>query len=150
MPVTELVLDASVLVKWFLDDDGPDVDLARSILTAWSDGKVSLVEPALAIFEVANVLGRAAAAHKRLAADEAAEKLRSFLTLGLPTVDMARSIEVIVEEAMRFNRAVYDMTYIVLGEQRGAEVVTADEKVVHATQAEKPFVKILRDYALPS
>jgi predicted nucleic acid-binding protein len=137
-----------VAIKWHLNDEGPDTANARAILNAWADDRVALIEPALWAPEVVNVMGRAATIHKRITESDAKARIRSFLALDVRAFDMTSEIEVISDEAMRFNRSVYDMTYVVLAERKGIEIVTADEKVFGALAKEKPFVKLLRHYSL--
>ncbi len=48
------VLDASVIIKWFVDEDGSKT--ARTLLTGHINGQYTIVEPDLLIYEVSNVL----------------------------------------------------------------------------------------------
>lgn len=48
------VVDASVVVKWFVDES--DSPAARNLLQAHAAGTDSLVAPDLLVYEVANVL----------------------------------------------------------------------------------------------
>ncbi len=56
------VVDASVVVKWFVGDGEAGVDAAAELLNRHIDGGVRLVGPSLLSHEVLNVLRRTGAA----------------------------------------------------------------------------------------
>lgn len=49
-----MLLDASVILKWFLDE--PDSDKAKIIKDNHVNGKFTIVIPDIAIYEIANAL----------------------------------------------------------------------------------------------
>lgn len=127
------VLDASVLLKWFVDEPGSDaaLDLKRRYL----DGEVAIVIPDLALYEIPNVL------RFKRGVPEAEVKavIRAFWMLGLEIVAPTESL---MEEAIHCSFAVglslYDCAYIALTKELGATLITADR---HLHQAAARFVR---------
>jgi predicted nucleic acid-binding protein len=54
--MTQVVLDASVGVKWFRDEPGSDS--ARALLKAHGAGEITIVVPSLFVYELMNVAAR--------------------------------------------------------------------------------------------
>ena len=59
MPVTDVVCDASIVLKWFHDEGEQDVDEARVLLSAHQAGLITAWILDLTLYEVGNVLLRA-------------------------------------------------------------------------------------------
>ena len=112
-----VVIDASVAVKWVLDEPGSD---EAEVLI--SD---ELFAPHLFPSECANVLWNAWR-RREIDAEEARAKLADILAGGVilhaPPLDQALHL------AMRLTHSVYDCTYVALAQARGAAFATADRK----------------------
>ena len=118
-----LVLDASVAVKWFVEEPGTAAAMA---LFAEDD---SLIAPDLVIAEVANVawkhLIRGDLQYAQLVHVPTAVP-RMFAELW-PTVWLAgRAFEI----ASELRHPVYDCFYLALAERTGAVLVTADRRLI--------------------
>jgi predicted nucleic acid-binding protein len=118
-----LVLDASVAVKWFVEEPGTAAAMA---LLAQDE---SLIAPDLVIAEIANVtwkhLMRGDLQHAQLAhVPEAVPRMFAELW---PTVWLAsRAFEIAVE----LRHPVYDCFYLALAESEDATLVTADRRLI--------------------
>ena len=119
----ELVLDASVVVKWFDPSPARHAAEARAILDEFEDGRLLPVVPSLLFVEVLNVAGR----HWRSAADELltlAERLQDMrftvaeADLGAVAVWVGRGL------------TAYDAVYVSLAEARGIRLVTDDRQML--------------------
>jgi predicted nucleic acid-binding protein len=125
-----LIVDASVAVKWFLDEEG--CEAARSLLEA-----ETLWAPDLILFETYN------AVWKRWRRGEArAAQLDGLLRL-LPQAleGLSPSGELAAEAAAlsrRLRHPIYDCVYLALAERERAPLVTADQQ----------FLKIARKAAI--
>ena len=133
MERAKTVVDASVVVKWFVSE--PLSDKAEKILQEHIDGKRFISAPDLMMYEVGNALhfrGLASDDVKRAFQDLADFQLRierATIPLILNAVRLARS----------YKLTVYDAAYAALAEITGAELITADGKV-----AALPFARDLR------
>jgi predicted nucleic acid-binding protein len=117
-----LVVDASVGVKWLLDE--PQSDLAERLLVS----ATALIAPELFAIEVASVLT------KRLRrgatgggiADYAALQLQKILATGVTTEPVTHLLDRMIAISRRLNHNLYDCAYLALAEERRSPLVTAD------------------------
>jgi predicted nucleic acid-binding protein len=119
------VVDASVAVKWFLDE--PLREPARTLVASGEE----LLAPDLLIVEVANVLWK----RSRRGEIEPGQALRGLKTLvtGIPV--LFRGTGLVGEAfalAARLDHPVYDCLYLALAVQEDTRVVTADRRLAEA------------------
>ena len=120
------VLDASVALKWVLDE--PEIDRALFLLKEYQLGAVELLAPDIFPVEIAHVLSKGFRQNK-LTAAEADAHLASLLTTLpqlVPSIDLLPRAFAIAQET---KTALYDALYLALGESENAAVVTADLKL---------------------
>jgi predicted nucleic acid-binding protein len=134
-----LVVDASVGIKWVVEESNSD--LARSLARA------KLEAPDLFLIECANILWK-----KVRAGDLTARAARASLQVVLDApVTIMPSRELLadaIELSIRLQHPVYDCVYIALAVRRQAPLVTADEKlamVVRRTRKLSGQLILLRD-----
>jgi predicted nucleic acid-binding protein len=117
-----LVVDASVAVKWFLDEPGDRE--ARTLV----EGPEPLIAPQLIVAEVLNAIWR------RLIAGEADVRQGPRVASALPKVLAqvhalaplaARALEIAAE----LRHPAYDCFYLALAEDQSAKLVTADRRL---------------------
>ena len=122
-----LVLDASVLLKWFIEEPGSEaaLDFKRRYL----DGEAAIVIPDLALYEIPNVLRFKRGVHE----PEVKAVMRAFWLLGLDTV---APTEPLLEEAIGLSFAtglsLYDCAYLALAKELDAALITADAQLHRA------------------
>lgn len=105
---------------------------ALAILEAYARGELQLAIPALCRYEFLNALSKAVRGLRggeRIREDDAARILRSFLDLGLQTVDVEGEEHEILETSVRYGCSAYDAAYLVLASRRGWPAVTADDRL---------------------
>jgi predicted nucleic acid-binding protein len=140
-----LVLDASVVAKWYLLDEELQVE-ALSIHGAFDRGDISLVMPDIARYEVANTL-TVAWRRGRLEEHEMQRALSDFLAWDFTFVGTDDLILSAVDAARRFRCALYDALYLTLAETLGCDLVTADRVLLERAHPAAAWVKWLGDYA---
>jgi len=122
--MSRLVLDASVLVKWILQDDEsePDTSQALSLCERFRDGNLSLVQPVHWLAEVAAVC-------VRLKPDIATPTTTFLYALEVPvrnTLDIYRQACAL---AVELDHHVFDTLYHAVAlTQRDITLVTADRR----------------------
>ncbi len=140
-----LVVDASVAAKWFLEEDEPDVELARQLRRACLAGKTELHAPALISCEVGHLLLSASRRKPaRLEEARAVACIRRFFALPIHIHPPSEGEAV---EAMRmailFSKSFYDMTYLCLAAVLDCKLCTADERAATSTDSRFPSDRII-------
>lgn len=141
--MTVVVVDASVMIKWIVDEEPLDqLQACRSLI-----GRCSVVAPRLLDYELASILW---VKHRRgdLCQDDIARISNALQLAPVRRVeDGALWIEALMLAA-RLNHSPYDCAYVVAGLQADAgAVITADQKFIRAFSAwraptvpNRPFV----------
>ena len=119
-----LVVDASVVVKWFVNEEGSDT---AKILR---DGDHQLFAPQLMAVEVGNTLWNKSRRGelKPLEAEALASNISAL------TVNWIADEELVVDAvrlAAALDHPVYDCIYLALAQRVGANVVTADKRFLN-------------------
>ena len=118
-----VVVDASVAVKWILDEPGSEAAAALR--------EQELIAPALWLAEAANVLWRHAQTGE-ITGSEAAEYFSQLLQAPVATFPIEPHIEPALKLATRIGHPVYDCIYLSLALQHRTHVVTADRRFASA------------------
>lgn len=138
----DVLVDTSVVVKWFRAEQEEDLASARALLDARQDGRIVLRILDLTYYELGNVLARPG----RLQASEIAEQLDELGIVcgeGLPLTRTLRAAT--AEIAVRDGLTFYDAAYVAVALAQGMDLVTADTQIIAAGGGESP-----RDYAVRS
>lgn len=121
------VLDASVLVKWFLHKEEADRDRALALRELHISGRSIIFVPQLALLEVLNAI-RFAPKAKEEDGETALEALRDLhLEIKPPDYDVLRKSNAV---AWAYKITIYDALYVALAEQMGYPFITADEAMI--------------------
>jgi predicted nucleic acid-binding protein len=135
------VVDASVLVKWFLHEKEADRDRALALRELHISGRSTIFIPQLALLEVLNVV-RFAPKAKEEDGEMALETLHDLHLETKPLeVDLLRKANAI---AWAYKITIYDALYVALAEQVGYPLITADEVMVKKLKGHS-IVVLLRE-----
>jgi len=142
--VTDIVVDASVSVKW-INRTEADADKAGQIWEVYEQGRISFVLPVFWDYEVVNVINRAVN-RGDLSEEEGKEAVALLLAVQAEKVPLPSGQES-YNLARRYRRSVYDSFYLSLAEARGYLFYTADERLYNAVKDNLSFVRWLRYYS---
>ncbi len=121
------VLDASVIVKWFLHQQEADRDRALALRDLHISGRSKIYIPRLALLEVLNAIRFSAKANEE-DGDIAIEALQDLhLEINAGDINVLRKTNAI---AWAYKITIYDALYVALAEQMGYPLITADEAMV--------------------
>lgn len=139
-----VVVDANILVKWFIPEDYSEH--AAALMNDHLHGVVTAVAPSYAILEFANTL-RKYVARKLLSRSDAIDALKllekievEFISI---TFDFLREA---LKYAIKKSVTVYDAYYILLAKKYGAEMFTADEKLLRKLADKERNLKHIKNY----
>ena len=138
----KIVVDASVVVRWFVEERYSKEALI--IRDSFIEGLVDIIAPSLLYFEVLNALKYSGA----FGEDELKKVARILEDYQFTIYELNGAYaEKAVEIAMRKGITIYDASYVALALIEGAELYTADEKLLTKTQ-DMEIAKHLRNFNL--
>ncbi len=134
--MTMLVVDASVVAKWFFPEEHSTE--SRRLLSP----RRTLLAPDLIYSEVGSIAWKRVR-RGEMRADEAAQFIADLVRLPLDTTPTQALLAPALELAIATDPTVYDCMYLALAIDRKCRFVTADERFVNALSS-TPFAKHVR------
>lgn len=138
-----IVIDASVVLKWYLSDEEHE-DRALDILDAHASDRITLHAPALLEFEVANGLAIA----KRLARvgmDDAMKAMEGFIEIDIGLYPLSPLFQKVLDYSDKYTISAYDAAYVALADDLKTQLVTADKRLFNSTRKLR-LVKWIGDF----
>ena len=123
-----LVVDASVALKWVLEEESSS--RARAL-----PGTEPLIAPDFLLLECANVLALRARRMAGLGAEDAVEALGVISSAPMRLLATAPHVGAAQAIAMELERTTYDALYLAIALAEGAVLVTADVRFARAAEA---------------
>jgi predicted nucleic acid-binding protein len=141
--LTRLVVDCSVVVKWYIPTE--DHAAAAALFGDWEHQVVDAWGPNHFPSEGISAFLRASR-RGRLTTDEAREAIRDLLALPFVLCDVTALADRAFTIAHQHQQRAYDCLYVALAEREGSELWTGDERLYNALHAQHPFVRWIADY----
>lgn len=133
------VVDASVVIKWLLQDPEREAgtDKATKLMERVTNGEQPVLQPTHWLVEAGAVLGRESP-------DTAADDVRMLTALELPTTEELHVLQRGVELAIELKQHLFDTYYHgVALENPDCMLVTADERYLRAARAKGRIVHLM-------
>ena len=138
--MSAIVADASVIVKWFVEEEYSE--RALRLRDDHVEQRVRVVVPSVAAYEVLNALRYSGSfGTEELVEVSTALDGYQFIEVGLS----GRCAEEAVRIALDYGVTVYDAAYLSIGKLRGLEVYTADEELLRKVK-KLGFARHLKEY----
>ncbi len=118
-----LVIDASVMVKWFLNEEYSDK--ARLIKSDLEKGDISIIVPEFLFLEIINSLKYNKVKEKNILAANKILFEAGFTVVRLNDAIISKTIE----NSIKHNITVYDALYVTLAQIHGTFLITADKEL---------------------
>jgi predicted nucleic acid-binding protein len=139
--VTNLLVDTSVLVKWFHADGESDPASARAIRDANTRGQVRARIVDLALYEMGNVLLRALG----WTATEVADQLDDLVVIcGTPLAMSSEWLRRAAALGVEHHLTFYDAAWVAAAKALGVPLVSADSQLLAAGLAESAEITAQR------
>ncbi|MGC8466312.1 MAG: type II toxin-antitoxin system VapC family toxin [Acidimicrobiales bacterium] len=135
--MTSLLIDTSVLLKWFHSDGESEVLASRSIRDAARDGEIQTHVIDLGLYEVGNVLLRSLGWNGTQVADQLEDLI---LICGVPLTMTARWLREAAEFGERYKLTYYDAAWGAVAASLGISLVSVDRQLLATGVAESPAV----------
>lgn len=143
--VPRMVVDASVILAWYLPADRYKDD-ALALLEQATANLAVLCVPTLARYEVLNVLAlsvRGTTPRHRLAREEADDILAAFTGVPMEERAITGLEQRMLEIAITFQRSAYDAAYLALAESLDADFMTGDARLYRAVRRRFRRIRLL-------
>ncbi len=133
------VLDTSVIVKWFLEEEGSD--RAEKFLDELTEGKARVMVPSSMFSELANVFW----VHRTSGVTEFAAQVfwLDLIQIPLEVIDARSVLPQALALSFREEISPYDGTFVVLARDLDCDLITADRKLWLKVHGTCPWVKRL-------
>lgn len=142
MSPTKIVLDSSVIAKWFFPSE-EESGVALQIRDRFTTKGLMIFEPALVYYEINNLL-RSAAGNLRIDQRLAKDAYQGFLDLDFVIYFSGELMELTLEKALSLNISSYDASYLSLAEYLQIPLYTADIKLIE--KARSPWIRNLKTF----
>ena len=141
MTTQKVIIDSSVILKWLSNDNEKYIDVADKILQDAQKGKIELLAPELAKYEVGNVLLYS----KKLSPKQARIIFNKFYNLPLSFIlESEKLANETYNIASKLEITYYDASFLSLAKQHEAILVT--ENIKHQGKTAEIKVISLADY----
>ncbi len=121
--MTDVVLDASVVLKWFRFAGERHGEAARALRTAYETGEVAVIAPTLLHLEILNVAGR----RWQWGRNALAELAEALDGLGFELVEPSLAT---VASWTAVGLTAYDAAYVAVAQAAAVPLVTDDDLIV--------------------
>lgn len=137
-----LVVDTTVVSKLYLRDE-QWVANADALFARFAQGEVELLGPRLITYEVPASIKKAIAM-RRISEKDGQEAVARFRQLHLPVIDDLDVLEEAFRTATRYSCSFYDSIFLILAQDLGWNLVTADDKFWRRLHNDLPYIIHLR------
>ena len=141
-----LVVDASVGVKWQLNDE-EYVDKAVAIRQAFLHRTIKVIVPVIFAVEWANAIN-VAILRGRFPENEWQEALKNLESLRIPVKNPPEIVFEAWQIARLYGRSVYDGLYVALAKIEACELITGDRKLFNAVNSQLQWVRWIGDFTV--
>jgi predicted nucleic acid-binding protein len=136
-----VVLDASVILKWYLPDEDQS-EAALDLLKRYISGNQEIIAPSLLEYELMNGL-LVARKRSRVREDMILSAFEGFTNLGIVLMGLSGQYPRIIYFCNTYTLSAYDARYLSLAESEKIPLITADENLYKAVKMDLHWVKRL-------
>jgi predicted nucleic acid-binding protein len=136
-----VVLDASVILKWYLPDEDQSEE-ALDLLKRYISDDMEIIAPSLLEYEVIKGL-MVARKRTRLSDDAILSAIEGFGNLGIRLLSFSGQYARLIYFCNTYSRSAYDAGYLSVAESEKIPFITADEALYKAVKKDLHWVKRL-------
>lgn len=138
-----IVVDASVALKWYLDDEDHG-QKAMNLLTRYVADEIDILAPSLLEYEVVNGL-IIAQRRGRIKEEKVLSAIEGFASLGITMTNLASCYSRVIHFCRTYSRSAYDASYMAAADKEGMPLITADDGFYNAVKKDLKWIKWLGD-----
>ena len=141
-----IVIDASVVLKWYLVDEEYS-EKALGLLDQYVSDELDILAPSLLEYEVINGL-IIAKKRGRIQEDKILLAADGFISLELSLKDLSLYYPKVIHYCKVCNRSAYDASYLALADEEKIPLITADKGLFNAVKKDLKWVNWLGGFNL--
>jgi len=138
-----VVLDASVVLKWYLVDEEYG-QKALDLLFQYVSNELEILAPSLLEYEVLNGLF-VAQKRGRVREEKLLIAIEGFIDLEIKLKNISHFHLRMMHYCKVYHRSVYDASYLAIADVEGITLITSDEGLYNAIKKDLKWVKWLGD-----
>jgi len=138
-----VVLDASVVLKWYLADE-EDSQKALGLLYQYISNELEILAPSLLEYEVVNGL-LIAQKRGRIKEEKILSAIEGFVDLEIKLKNLSYFHPRVMHYCKTYHRSVYDASYLATADVEGITMITSDAGLHNAIKKDLKWVKWLGD-----
>ncbi len=142
--MNRIVIDASVALKWYLDDENLGTK-ALNILTLYVSDDLNIFAPSLLEYEVINGL-KIAQKRGRIDKKSLQSGIEGFFNLEIKVYNASHFSNKVLDIVNSHDISSYDASYLALAENEKSPFVTADKVLYNKVRKKMKYVKWLGEY----
>lgn len=146
MSAKQVVIDASVALKWRLRDEEA-TSQADALLDDYLAGELELLTPTLFDYEITNAL-KVAVTKGRLTEYEAVAALTDLQAFNIKLYNFREIQALTFQLAYQHQRSAYDSAYLALAQLKGLWFYTGDKRLFNAVNQKLNWVQWIGDYRI--
>ena len=143
--MNRIVIDASVVLKWYLSDEKHGYT-ALQILDKYVSYEIEILAPSLLEYEVLNGLF-IARKRGRIQEEMVVTAVEGFLNLEIQQKDISFFYPEVLHFSESYNLSIYDASYLAVANEEGALLVTADKNLYNKVKTDLKWVKWIEDFS---
>ena len=137
------VIDASVVLKWYLDDEEYG-QKALSLLAKYVSEELDIIAPSLLEYEVINGL-LIAQKRGRIKEENILTAIGGFVNLEITIMNVSHLYQKVLHYCKVYNCSAYDASYLTVAENEGAVMITSDAGLYKAARKDLKWIKWIGD-----
>jgi len=138
-----VVIDASVVLKWYLADERYG-QRALNLLEKYLSNEMDILVPSLLEYEVINGL-IIAQKRGRIEEEKILTAIDGFASLEIKLKNLHLFYPQVLHYCKFYKRFAYDTSYLALAEEEGISLITADEGLYNIVKKDLKWVKWIGD-----
>ncbi|HZX10206.1 MAG TPA: type II toxin-antitoxin system VapC family toxin [Acidobacteriota bacterium] len=136
-----MILDASVVLKWYLPDENLSSS-ALGLLDQYVSGEIEILAPSLLEYKVINGL-MIAQKRGRIKETIILEAVKGFINLGIKYHSLTPLYPKTIQLTQKYDISFYDASYLGLAHKEKTFLITADNRLLKACEKDFKWIKQL-------
>ena len=141
--MNQVVLDASVILKWYLTDEEYG-QKALGLLHQYISNELEILAPTLLEYEVVHGL-LIAQKRGRIKEEKIITAIEGFIDLEIKLKNLSHFHSRVVHYGKVYHCSAYDASYLAVAEVEGATMITSDEGLYNLVKKDLKWIKWIGD-----